>query len=377
MNLWQEDIDGRVVLFHPFIPETAATEVARTLGTRWIGQGPRVEEFEKLFSSLFGLESQSCISVNSGTAALHLAYILAGIKSGDEVLCPLFTCTATNIPLLYLGAKPVFVDVDPHTLNIDLEDLRKKISSKTKAIVSVDFGGLPCNYDELNQIARQFSIPLIQDAAHSLGGKYKNQYVGRLADFTIFSFQAIKHISTGDGGMLVVKNLELAPKARRLRWFGINRMGGKSGIWENDITEVGYKYHMNDIAATLGIEGLRNFDKVKIHRSNLSQLYFEMLSGVPGLRSIGEDSLSEVEHAAWIHTVRVEDREALASKLRENGIETGQVHYRNDKYSILSEPGGTFPGMDSVESEYLVLPLHMKVKETDVERICRLIRLGW
>lgn len=377
MNSWQEEIDDKVVLFHPYIPETAAAEVTKTLSTRWIGQGPKVEEFELMFSDLFGLEAKNCVSVNSGTAALHLAYILAGIGPGDEVLCPLFTCTATNIPLLYLGARPIFVDVDPNTLNINLQDLKRKISPNTKAIVTVDFGGLPCNYDELTEVANKFGIPIIQDAAHSLGGKYKGRYVGSLADFTAFSFQAIKHVTTGDGGMLVIKDPELASKARRLRWFGINRLGGKAGVWENDITEVGFKCHLNDVAATLGIEGLRNFEKLRSHRSRLSKMYFQSLSGVNGLKNIGEDDLNHVEHAAWIHTIRVRDREALATKLRENRIESGQVHYRNDRYSIFADSIGKFPGMDSIESEYLVLPLHMKVREEDVERICNVIKSGW
>lgn len=375
MAKWMEETKGNIVLFHPFIPNTANSEVAKVLQSRWIGQGPKVEEFEKLFAMRFNIEN--CISLNSGTAALHLAYILAGVGEGDEVVCPVFTCTATNIPLLYLGAKPVFVDVNPKTLNIDIDSLKHKITKKTKAIVTVDFGGLPCDYDPILEIAAEFGIPVIQDAAHSLGGKYKGKYVGAIADYTIFSFQAIKHITTGDGGMLAIKDNTKVDLARRLRWFGIDRENKIKGVWENDIRETGFKYHMNDIAATLGIEGVKSIDFILNHRQHLSQLYFENLRGVAGLESVGERDLLNVEHAAWVHTIMVDNRRRLMDKLLHEGIESAQVHYRNDSYSIFSGSSGSFPKMDSVQDKYLVLPLHMKVKEEDVHRICKVIKSGW
>ena len=194
-------------------------------------------------------KNNPCIATGAGTDALHLAYILSGLKFGDEVIAPVYTCTATNIPFLYMGVKIKFADVDPATMNISVESVKKLITSKTKAIVCTHYGGLPCDMDELRKIASRKKIPIIEDAAHALGATYGNKPIGSLSDFTMFSFQAIKHITTGDGGMLCIKNKKLLDKARRIRWFGIDREGKQKGTWKNDIYEVGYKYQMTDIGA--------------------------------------------------------------------------------------------------------------------------------
>ena len=237
--------EGRIPLFRPHIPKNALTQVAEVLNSRWIGQGPKVDRFEQEFKEKF-LGDCVPLAVGSGTDALHLAYLLAGIGPGDEVLTPAFTCTATNIPLLYIGAKPVLVDVNQETLNIDVVDLRRKINKKTKAIVVVHYGGLPCDMSEIGALAKEFNIPVIEDAAHAVGAQYKGEYIGSISEFTMFSFQAIKHITTGDGGMVSIQNPELVDLAKRLRWFGIDRSAKQNGIWENDIKDIGYKYQMTD-----------------------------------------------------------------------------------------------------------------------------------
>ena len=366
------DTSEGVVLFHPHVPKNAARRVSEVLQTRWIGQGPKVEEFEKLFSKTLMLKSPA-VAVGSGTDALHLAYLLAGIKAGDEVLTPLFTCTATNLPLLYIGAKIKFVDVDPKTLNVSVADMRLKITEKTKAIVIVHYGGLPCDMAEILALAAEYRVPVIEDAAHAIGASYDGIPVGDISDFTMYSFQAIKHITTGDGGMLTFKNKYLEPKAKRLRWFGIDRLSKQKGIWENDIKEVGYKYQMTDIAAAMGIEGLYELEDVLTHRKELYDHYFQRLS--PSIQVVGDDDPRK-EHAAWLFTILVEQRMDLQRKLRENGIEAGQVHYRNDRYSVF-DCHQRFPNMDKVDDQYMVLPLHTKVSLEDVDRICDVIRSGW
>ena len=197
-----------VTQFYPHIPKSASKAVQKVFKGRWIGQGPLVDKLEIIFSKKFANNMPS-VAVGSGTDALHLSYILSNIKKGDEVICPVFTCTATNIPLLYLGAKIKFADIDPKTFNIDLNSVKKLITKKTKAIVFVNYGGLPCNLSELVKIAKKNKLILIQDAAQSLGATYKKKHITSFADFTIFSFQAIKQISSGDGGMLVIKNKKL------------------------------------------------------------------------------------------------------------------------------------------------------------------------
>jgi perosamine synthetase len=364
-----------VVLFHPFVPPEAAESVTQVLSTRWIGQGPLVDEFEQAFEKLIG--SGKSLAVGSGTDALHLAYLLAGVGPGDEVICPVFTCTATNLPLLYIGATPVFADVDPHTMNIDPMSVRSLITEKTKAIVTVDYGGLPCDYEEINRIAVEFGLKVIDDAAHAIGATYKGTQIGAVADFTTFSFQAIKHITTGDGGLLHVKDPELAEKGKRLRWFGIDRKAKFSGIWENDITEVGYKYQMTDIGAAMGIAGLARLEEVLSHRRSLLKAYEDGLSDFQGLENVGLHAQNDRVHSAWLHTILIENREDLKKKLMSHGIESGQVHYRNDMYTIFGSRRDNLPNMDKLESQYLVLPLHMKVTPEDVFDICQIIRSGW
>ena len=182
--------DQTISLFRPHIPQSAKIEVLDTLSSRWIGQGPKVELFEKKFADKF-CGNLPGIAVGSGTDALHIAYLLAGIKSGDEVLTPVFTCTATNIPLLYIGAVPVFVDVEEKTLNMDVNDIEHRITAKTKAIVCVHYGGLVCEMDEIHRIAKKYGLLVIEDAAHAVGARYKNSTVGEMSDFTMFNWPCI------------------------------------------------------------------------------------------------------------------------------------------------------------------------------------------
>ena len=372
----QAEGDGKIVLFRPHIPKRAGEEILDTLSTRWIGQGPKVDRFENEFRERF-CESLPGVSVGSGTDALHLAYLLADIKPDDEVIVPVFTCTATNIPLLYIGAKVVFADVEKETLNIDVDHVRALINEKTRAIVCVHYGGLPCNMDELNEIAKEYGIPVIEDAAHAVGAKYKGTPVGAISDFTMFSFQAIKHITTGDGGFLSFKDEELLEKSKRLRWFGIDRSAKQLGVWENDIKEIGYKYQMTDIGAALGLASLEEFDQTFALRKSLLSAYIEGFKGLDGIKLIGGEGYEDREHAAWLCTVLVDNRRDLQAKLLEAGIESNQVHYRNDRYSIFGGRRSDLPNMDELENNYLVLPLHTAMNVGDVERIVSVVKSGW
>jgi dTDP-4-amino-4,6-dideoxygalactose transaminase len=370
-----EVCDDNIVLFHPHVSESAINLVQQTLRTRWIGQGPKVDEFEQKFGARFG-DGRTAIAVGSGTDALHLAYILAGIHAGDEVITPVFTCAATNIPLLYQKAEIKFADVQPGTLNIDPAHVKQLITDRTKAIVCVHYGGLPCDLNELTEIAAERGIPIIEDAAHALGGTYMGKQVGSISEFSMFSFQAIKQLTTGDGGMLVLKDHTLADRARRIRWFGIDRAAKQMGNWDNDITEIGYKYQMNDIAAAMGLSAMEEFDAVMAFRKKLFNRYSEELNGMPGLQIIG-DGFTDREHAAWLFTVIVEDRMGLQTKLREHRIESNQVHYRNDRYTVFGGRRDNLPNMDAIEDKYLVLPLHTRISIEQVDRICDIIRSGW
>jgi len=363
-----------VVLFYPHIPEAARDAARDVLDTRWIGQGPKVDEFERRWEERISHPNKA-IAVGSGTDALHLSYILADIKPGDEVLTPVFTCTATTTPILYQGATPVFVDTQVDTLNIDPVDVVRKITDKTKAIVCVDYGGLPADLDELEDVAHRFNIPLIEDAAQAHGAVYKGRLVGSIAEYTCFSFQAIKIITTGDGGMLTIKDPLLEDKAKRIRWFGIDRKAKMADRWKNDIWEVGYKYQMTDFSAAMGLAAMNELDTTLAHHRELFETYRDELAGIPGIKFIGEKA--DRRSSCWLATVLVDRRDDFRAKLAENGIESNQVHYRNDIYTVFGGRVDTCPHMDMLEDKYLVLPMHFGLQVEDIKDICSVIRSGW
>ena len=368
-----QDKKKGVLLFYPYVSKKSGRNVKKKLAGRWLGQGPMVDKFENDFKKKFA-KNCSVIATGSGTDSLHLAYILAGLKKGDEVITTIFTCTATNIPMLYMGLKIKFADIEVDTMNISIQSVKKLITKKTKAIVCVHYGGLPCDMDELRNIAKKNNIILIEDAAHALGAKYKGKPIGGLSDFSTFSFQAIKHFTTGDGGMLTIKNKKLEDKAKRIRWFGIDRKKKQQGIWKNDVHEVGYKYQMTDIAATMGCDSLKEFDRIIRHRKKIYKTYLNELSKNKKIKCI-HDYDKKKSHGAWLFTISINNKDFVQRKLRDHNIETNQVHFRNDRYSIFKKftKGKKFPNMDYLENRYLVLPLHHKVSIKDAKYISGLV----
>ena len=356
-------------LFYPYISKKSFKSIKKVLSSRWIGQGPLVDKFENIFSKKF-CGDLPAVAVGSGTDALHLAYILAGIKEGDEVICPVFTCTATNIPLLYINAKIKFADIDEKDLNISVDHVEKLITKKTKAIVFVNYGGLLCDLDRLQKLAKKHKIILIQDAAQSLGAKYRNKDITKFADFTIFSFQAIKHITSGDGGVLSLRNKNLAKKARVIRWFGIDRPKKQGGTWENDIVDIGYKYQMTDIGAALLLDSMKEFNKIKIIRNDIHNLYVQKLSETPYIKCLKNED-PKAKPVIWLTTILTDFKDHLQKKLRLKLIETNQVHFRNDRYTIFKKfcKNKKFPNMDKVENNYLVIPTHTKMNLRDASHV--------
>jgi len=363
-----QDKKNSKVLFYPYIPKVAWKAIKERLSTRWIGEGPMVKLFEKTFSKIF-LQRKKCIAVGSGTDALHLAYILAGVKKNDEVITSVFTCTATNIPLLYIGAKIKFADIDPNTMNICPNSIEKLITKKTKAISIVHYGGVSCDMEKINKIAKKYKIKVIEDAAQALGGKYKDKKIGNISDFTVFSFQAIKHITTGDGGILAIKDQKLIKKAKRLRWFGIDREKKQKGIWENDIKEIGFKYQMTDLGATIGYHSLLEFKKIINHRKKIYRIYYNTLKKNKKIQCMTSKNIDE--DAAWLFTIALEKKDFLQKQLRKLNIETNQVHFRNDRYTIFKKYAlrSKFKVMDSLENKYLVLPIHHKITLSNAKKI--------
>jgi len=260
-------------------------------------------------------------------------------------------------------------------MNISIDHVKKLVSKKTKAIVFVNYGGIPCDLGELNKLKRKYNLTLIQDAAQSLGSKYKNKDITEYADFSIFSFQAIKHISSGDGGMLTFKKKSLLNKSRRIRWFGIDRIKKQGGTWENDITEIGYKYQMTDIGARMLLDSMNDFSKILSHRKKIFDIYKKKLANNKKLIFLDTKTLN-LSNSFWLCTIVVSDKRVeLQNYLRKLNIETNQVHFRNDRYSIFKKfvKEGSYPNMDKFENNYLVIPLNLKITTKDANYIAKKI----
>jgi dTDP-4-amino-4,6-dideoxygalactose transaminase len=362
--------EGRMIpLFYPPKQDVKLMlgELRDTLQSRWWGQGPKADRFEKEFGQRFG--HKYCAFVNSGTAALHLAYSLAGVGPQDEVIVPVLTCTATCHPILLLGAKPVFADIRPDTLTMDPSDVEKKISNETKAIVVVHFGGLVEDVKRFRALSRKYNIPIIEDAAQALGARTLGY-----GDYTCFSFQAIKHLTTGDGGMLVLRKASEYARAKRLRWFDIDREAKKNRKWQAwdrrgitfDQEVPGYKYQGNDIAASLGLAGLKTVRRTIEHRRKLAAEYRKLLAECHAV-----ELLKDGDTANWLFMVKVKgDRNHFAEYLLKQGVETNVAHIRNDVFKVFGGKRLNLAGMHEVEQQYICLPLNDWVTIDDVRYIC-------
>jgi len=360
-------------MFWPYVSGKVKKAVSEVLETRWIGQGPKVEEVERKFKKILGLPYP--VTLNSCTSAIHLGLIMAGVDRSSEVITTPMTCSATNIPILYFGAKAVFADIQKDTLNIDPSSISKKITEKTKAIIVVHWAGYPCDMDEILDIAKRHNLLVIEDAAHALGATYKDRPIGKVGDYTCFSFQAIKQITSGDGGMLSVLNKGDNDRAKLLRWYGIDRTFQGDIYWKYQITEVGYKYHMNDIAASMLIVQLDDLDKILKRRKKISDLYRENLKDVSGLTLLNKKE--DRQSANWLFTVKVKDRKNFTKKLLASDIESHMVHVRCDIYPIFGGKRLDLPGMNEVEEEYVSIPLHNKLTDEEVTKVVKTIKSGW
>ncbi len=319
------------------------------LNSDQLAEGEVVKQFEHEFSQKFNLNN--VVALNSGTSALELAYELAGIGTGDEVITPVLTCTATNIPLVRRGARIVFADID-YDLNINIQDVKNKITDKTKAIVFVHFGGNNRGLRELIEIGRERNITIIEDAAQAVGSEYWGK-----AQFTCVSLQAIKTLTSGDGGFLICERKGDYEKAKRLRWFRYDR-DEKQRLGDTDLLEAGYKYHMNNITAAIGLGNLHQIDTILAHRMRLQTIY----------RSYG------LFAHTWMAGGFTSDYVTMKENSRLLGYEIGQHHYRNDKYTLFKQFKNSCPIMDELENKYFFIPFHMGVIEDEAKYIANDIK---
>ena len=293
-----------IPLVKPYIPnrDILMPELEKIIYSGYIAEGQAVYDFEKSFQTFIG--NPYCLAVHSCTDALHLALILAGVKPGDAVISTPMTAEPTNTAIAMVGAKVIWGDIDPFTGLLDPESVRALITPEVKAIMVVHYAGMVCDMKRLNNISKEYNIPIIEDAAHALGSKFNGEYIGNNSPFTIFSLQAIKHMTTIDGGFLAVKSKENMDIARLKRWFGLDKT--KSRL-ENDIKEVGYKYGMNNVNATMGLVQMRFLSSILNTYIDNGQYYDMALQNIEGLELV--KYYYDTEPSYWLYTMKVEKRE--------------------------------------------------------------------
>ncbi len=363
-------------IFKPFVSRESIDLVEKTLKSGFINEGKNVIKFEKLISSV--LEIKKPLTLNSCTSALHLALILSGIKKNDEVILPAQTFVASATSVLMCGAKPIFADINLDDGNISLESIKKKITNKTKAIIAVHWAGYPCDLTEINNLAKKHNITVIEDAAHALGAKYKGKIIGNISDYTCFSFQSIKHLTTGDGGLISLKRNFDFNKCKRIRWFGIDRQKtkfNKLNVRNSEIFELGYKYHMNDIAAAIGIGNLMNFKKNQKKRVRLANLYHENLKNITGLTQLKYKK--NRQSAWWMYNFKVEKRDKFIKMLQKNNIEYSAVNTRIDLNPLFKTSRAFLNNQNQFDKTQLSLSTDPNKSIKDAEKAINVIKRGW
>jgi len=373
----------QIDLFKVFMAPEAPALVEQTLLSGFIGQGKRVDEFESELKEHFKHPYVS--TVNSATSGLQLALNIAkdtvDFRDNDEVLTTPLTCTATNFAILANNMRLKWVDVDPKDCNIDLNDLARKLSPTTKIVMVVHWGGYAVDLAKLDSILETFKNihgfkpVVIEDCAHAWGSSYNGKLIGCHGNLSVFSFQAIKHLTTGDGGAIISHDHATYKRINLLRWYGLDRTASTDFRCEQDIKEWGYKFHMNDIAASIGICNLKYANaNVATHMDN-SSFYQQALASVNGVTLL--ESLPNRRSSAWIYTMHVDRRADFIKRMREKKIAVSLVHARNDKHSCLSKFRCILPSMDQIAQTMITIPCGWWVTKEDREYIKDTITEGW
>jgi perosamine synthetase len=350
--------------------EILLPELENVLYSGYVAQGEQVELFERAFEKYIG--NGNSLSLNSGTAALHIALILAGVKDGDEVISTALTAEPTNVAIKMCGAKIRYADIDYNTGNIDPISIEANINEKTKAIIVVDYAGIPVNVSAIQAVSAKYKVPVIHDAAHSLGAKFNGVKTGGHFPYTIFSLQAIKHITTIDGGILQIASNEEYEKAKLIRWFGIDK--NKTRL-ENNIQFQGYKYHMNNINATIGLLQLKSVESIVNSYIQNGKFFDENLKNIEGVELINYYPKSEPSY--WLYTLKVENRNAFIKMMEANGVMASELHKRNDWHDYLNDFSCSLPVLDKFYSKMVHIPCGWWLSDEDRNRIVEVIKKGW
>jgi perosamine synthetase len=360
-----------IPLFKVFMPPEASGMVSETLTSGFLAEGAKVAAFSSAIASFIG--NPWVVPVNSCTTALTIAFKLAGVDLGTEVISTPLTCVAGNEPIRMLGARPVWADVDRTTGMVTAETIEPLITSMTRAIYILHKEGAPAEVENIYDLARTHGIRVVEDAAHAFGAKRRNDRIGSIGDFVCFSFQAIKHITTGDGGALLCSNEEDFLRAKKAKWFGIDRDAREGrDVWREDITDWGFKGNMNDIAGTLGLAQIKHIDWV-LDRFHLNgRRYDSLLQNIAGVQTLRRDPQDFQTY--WGYTILVDKRDAVIAALAAEGIASSQIHVRNDYYSMFGADQRNLPNTDWFDARELSIPCGWWVDEEDQAKIIDVLK---
>lgn len=354
----------------PYLGQEELQAVGRVFDTRWLGLGSTTKEFEDRLRDMLGVKH--VIAVNTGTSALHIALDALGLQPGDEVIVPSLTFVASVQAILAVGARPVFCEVHTHTLNMDMADAFRRVTPRTRAIMPVHYGGLACEMDELLAWAREGRIRVVEDAAHAFGSTYRGRKVGALGDVTCFSFDPIKNITCGEGGAVVTDDDQVAGRIIPKRILGIDNdtwsRYRNERSWFYEVVTPGYRYHMGNINAAIGLEQLKRLDTFKIRKRDIVERYDKAFEGRGGLALIRHD-LDEMFPFFYIIRVLNGRREAMAKYLKDRGIGTGVHYIPNHIQPLFAEFGTGLPVTEQLYEEILTLPLYYEMTDADAEKV--------
>jgi perosamine synthetase len=361
-----------IPLFKVFMAESVGAAVTRVLYSGYIGEGDEVAAFERELGAR--LATPNVLAVNAGTSALHLAYHMAidGSPQAEIITTPI-TCSATNTPIVNNGAKIVWADVDPESGSINPAEIEALITPRTRCIVMVHWGGNPCDINAIHQIARRHGIKVVEDAAHALGSTYAGQLVGQHSDFVIFSFQAIKHVTSIDGGCLTCRDPSDLERGRLLRWYGVDRTSRQPNDLrcELDIEEAGYKFHMNNVAAAVGRENLKHLGSIIARHRDNARFYDGAFRGTKTIRVVPENPAGT--SACWLYTIHVENRDEVMDQLLRMGIGASKVHARNNQHSAFARFQRPLPNAETFDRTHLCIPVGWWVSDRDRERVAEAV----
>ena len=358
-----------IQVFKPSMTQEEIDAVAEVLRSGWIGLGPKTAEFEKQFAAYVG--TTYAVAVNSCTAALDLALKLLGVNHGDEVIVPTMTFVSTAHCVAYRLATPVFADVDPHTLSLDLDDVRRKITRRTRAIIPVHYSGRPVDMDALKEIAGE--IPIIEDCATPPAHATRASSVGSIGDIGCFSFHAVKNLAMGDGGALTLNNEQWQQRCKRLRWLGIDKgtwdrtATDKSYWWQYFVDEVGLKCHLNDIAAAIGLVQLKRLKDLNGRRREIARRYTKAFAAHDFMETPPADT-REIESSWHIYCLKVPQRDDLCSFMQQREIATG-VHYTPIHLYSCYGNKPHLPQAEEVFKRIVSLPMYPDMTDDEVQQV--------